>query len=453
MSTAAGARELIDAAPVSRFQVRVVAICLLLSVIDGFDILVMAFAATPVAKEWGLNGSVVGLLLSAGLVGMALGSALLSPLADRVGRRPLTVLSLVLATTGMALGALAADALQLGLLRLVTGIGVGGLVAGLPVMVAEFTPLRRRGTVIAIYATGLPLGGVLGGLVATAAISGIGWRGTFLVGAALTAVMLLVVLALLPESIDYLALQRTHAALRRTNSTLRKMNLQTMTAFPPTEATPVGRVAAVLSRPILQRTLLLWLAMFLLMAGFYFAASWLPRLIGQSDPALAANAGLLLNVGGVVACLLFAGAALRASSGRLAVGTLITTGIASALTGLLADHVVLLLIVTFILGMAMNASGAGLYALAPTLYPAAARTTAVGWASAVGRIGAIASPVLVGLLVDAGWTAGPLFVLFAPPLIVAGLAVLLILRSSAPEHGSPDPGTGIKTTASTDTGA
>lgn len=100
-------RDVIDRAAVGRFQIVLIVVCAVLNMVDGFDILVMSFAASGVAAEWGLNGAQVGLLLSASLAGMALGSALLAPLADRVGRRPLSIGCLAVSTVGMGLAAIA----------------------------------------------------------------------------------------------------------------------------------------------------------------------------------------------------------------------------------------------------------------------------------------------------------------------------------------------------------
>lgn len=155
-------RESIDQAPMSKYQVMVVGICLVIVLSEGYDLLLMAFAASGVAQEYALNGSQTGLLLSSALVGMALGSAFIAPLADRTGRRPLTLACLLLVTVTMALASITTSFAQLGVCRLLTGLGIGGLVASLPVLTAEFSPRRRRGTMIALYTTGLPLGGVIG---------------------------------------------------------------------------------------------------------------------------------------------------------------------------------------------------------------------------------------------------------------------------------------------------
>ena len=116
------------------FQWTAIAICVLLNMLDGFDVMVMAFTAPHVSADWALSGKLLGIMLSAGLVGMALGSFLLAPLADRWGRRPMIMLCLVILTVGMALSAQASNAWQLGALRVFTGVGIGGMLAGVGVI-------------------------------------------------------------------------------------------------------------------------------------------------------------------------------------------------------------------------------------------------------------------------------------------------------------------------------
>ncbi|GAA2851157.1 MFS transporter [Pseudonocardia halophobica] len=428
-------REAVDGSSIGRFQIRVILLCLVLNMVDGFDILVMAFAASGVAREWALSGSQVGLLLSSGLAGMALGSAFVAPLADRIGRRPLTVACLAVSTAGMVLAATSTAYAGLGLARLVTGLGIGGMVASLPVLLAEYSPRRRRGATIALYAAGLPLGGVLGGSLAALLAAEFGWRGPFAAGAAITALMLIVIVLAMPESIDFLLTRRPAGALGKVNRLLARMALPPLQELPPPgPGSTRGVRAEVLRGRNGVRSVLLWIAFFVMMAAFYFAASWTPRLLEQSG--LSAQQGLgggvLLNLGGVAATLLFSLLALFISSRLLTVCSFLATGLAFLAMGLALGNLAASLVVAVVVGMVINAGAAGLFALAPDLYPASVRTTAVGWAAAFGRLGAISSPILVGLLVDRGWTPAALFGLLAIPTVLAAGAVLLMTRSTAP---------------------
>ncbi|MGX6607313.1 MFS transporter [Micromonosporaceae bacterium Da 78-11] len=425
-------RETIDRSPISRFQAVVVLVCLVLNMIDGFDLLVMAFAASGVAASFGLSGAQTGLLLSSSLAGMALGSAVLAPLADRIGRRRLTVACLMVSTVGMILAAASTGFVVLAVARVITGIGIGGLVVSLPVLLAEYSPQRRRSAVIALYTTGLPLGGVVGGAVAALLIAQYGWRGPFVAGAVITFVMLLIVLAALPESIDYLVFRRPADALKRINVLLRRMGQDTLTALPPASARDANDVRKeVVGGGNGLKSALLWASFFVMMAGFYFAASWTPRLLEQSGLSAqqGINGGVLLNLGGVVAALAFSVLALRVSGRLITVASFICAGLAFLAMGFALGNLAATLVVAVAIGIFNNGGASGLFVLAPDMYPASVRTTALGWAAAFGRLGAIAAPILAGILVDQAWTPGALFALFAVPMLLAAPAILVMTRT------------------------
>ena len=419
-------RESIDSRPMSRYQVMVVGLCLAIVLSEGYDLLLMAFAAPEIATEWGLSGSQTGILLSSALIGMALGSAFLAPLADRIGRRPLTLACLLLVAISMGFASISANYLQLGLVRLLTGLGIGGLVASLPVITAEFSPRSRRSTMIALYTMGLPLGGVLGGIAATLLTASYGWRASFVAGAVLTLILLIVVYLRMPESIDYLLVRRPAGALEKINRILPKMNLGAIAELPAV----VGREAPGVRTAIFTgangvRSMLLGGAFFFMMAAFYFAASWTPKLLQQSgfSAQQGISGGVLLNIGGAAAILVFSVLAITVRSRILTVGALVGAAMSFLAMSTVIGNLTLALIVTVALGAFVNTSATGLYALAPDCYPASVRATAIGWASALGRIGAITSPIVAGLLIDRDWTPSALFVAFAIPLFGGALLV------------------------------
>lgn len=431
-------RESIDRARMSGFQVRVVIICLLIVLAEGYDLLLMAFAASGVAGEWSLNGSQTGLLLSAALIGMAFGSAFIAPLADRIGRRAQTLGCLALVVATMALAAFSADYMQLGLCRLLTGLGIGGLVASLPVVAAEFSPQRRRGTMIAIYTSGLPLGGVLGGLIATALLNHYSWRASFLVGAGLTLLLFLVVYFFMPESIDYLLVRRPKGALESINKTLGKMHLAGIDELPDAERKEEDRLgAAVFKGRNGVRTVLLGSAFFFMMAAFYFATSWTPRLLEQSgfSAQQGISGGMLLNLGGAAAAFIISIFALRFKMRAISVIVFIGGAIVFIAMSLSLGNLGVALIVAVGVGAFTNGAASGMFALAPDCYPVAARTTGVGLVSAIGRVGAILAPIVAGILIDLSWTPASLFVLFAVPLVLGAVAVAAMRMP----HGTDAP--------------
>lgn len=201
-------RRALDDEPMRPFQWLAVAVCIVLNLIDGFDVLVMAFTASSVAAEWNLGGAEIGLLLSAGLFGMAAGSLFIAPWADRWGRRPLILACLALSGLGMLASALSQAAWQLALLRGLTGLGIGGILASSNVIASEYASRRWRGLAVSLQSTGYALGATLGGLLAVWLIGAWGWRSVFVFGAGLTLAVIPLVCLCLPESLDFLLARR-----------------------------------------------------------------------------------------------------------------------------------------------------------------------------------------------------------------------------------------------------
>jgi benzoate transport len=427
-ASAAELRQAIDAAPMSRLQVRAIVLCVVLNMLDGFDVLVMAFTASEVGREWSLSGTTLGVLLSAGLFGMAGGSLFVAPWGDRIGRRAVILLCLAVMTAGMFASALAQGPGQLTILRAITGVGVGGILASLNVITSEYSSRRWRGTAVGLQVTGYPIGATVGGTIAAFLISRYGWRSAFLFGAVASGIVIPVVMRSLPESLDFLLTGRVPDALKRLNDLLRRMGRPTVAELPVVAKdehaarNPVGRLFAGATA---RSTVLIWCAFFLLMFGFYFVTSWTPRLLVSAGRSTGQGitGGVLLNVGGIVGGSLFSFLAAKAGLRPLAAVYLVLTSVSIVLFGLFASDLALAFVIALVIGVCLFGSMVGLYAMTPALYPAAIRTTGMGWAIGIGRIGAILAPIVAGLLIDAGWSASQLYYAFAVPVAATVLAV------------------------------
>ncbi|MCD9028711.1 MFS transporter [Luteimonas sp. BDR2-5] len=417
----------------SRFQWTAIAICVLLNVLDGFDVMVMAFTASHVADEWGLSGSEIGLTLSAGLFGMAGGSLFLAPLADRYGRRAIILASMAIITAGMFASAFAQNVGQLAALRVVTGLGIGGMLASVGVIAAEYSSDRYRSLSLALYSIGYPIGATIGGILAVWLIQWWGWRSVFAGGALASLLVVPLVLRYLPESLDFLVTRRPAGALPRLNRLLARMHLPQRDALPDPVLVAAGArtgYAKLFSPALLRTTVLIALAFFMLMFGTYFVLSWTPKLLvdaGMSS-GQGITGGVLLNLGGIAGGGLFGWLTTRFPLRALIAIFLAGTASALALFGYVSSDLAPAFAAAVLIGFALFGSMAGLYALAPIVYDASVRTTGLGWAIGVGRIGAILAPAIVGVLVDAGWRTGSLYYLFSVPLLVAAVAVLAMRR-------------------------
>ena len=427
-------KSTINESPMSRYQIGCVAICVAINMLDGFDVLVMAFTAPSVSAEWGLKGAQLGYLLSAGLFGMAGGSLFLAPWADRFGRRALILFCLVLLTAGMLLSFGAQDAFQLGAWRVLTGIGIGGMLASLNVITGEYSSDKWRSTAISVQVIGYPIGATIGGAIAAVLIARYGWRSAFLFGASASLAMIPLVLWRLPESLDFLLTRRRPAnALPRLNDLLRSMGHAVLRELPDA---PVVEQRFASGNPVrklfvagvVRSTLLIWVAFFFLMFAFYFVMSWTPKLLvaaGMSNQQ-GITGGVLLNLGGIIGGAVFGYFASRVNVRKLTVGYLLVAAGALVLFGLFASDLSMAFAMALLIGAFILGSFSGLYSLAPALYPTAIRTTGVGWAIGMGRFGAILAPTIVGFLVDGGWKTSDLYYVMAIPLIVAMLTVLTL---------------------------
>ncbi|MFN4160731.1 MAG: MFS transporter [Stenotrophomonas sp.] len=412
----------------SSFQWIAIGICVLLNMLDGFDVMVMAFTAPHVSADWALSGKVLGVMLSAGLVGMALGSFLLAPLADRWGRRPMIMVCLVILTVGMAASALAANAWQLGALRVFTGIGIGGMLAGVGVITAEYANAKWRSTAVALQATGYPIGATLGGLLAAWMLEHFSWHSVLLIGAGASLLCIPLVIKCLPESLDFLVAKRPADALPRLNALLARMRMPALQTLPPVPVRADGRkgYAALFVGDLRRVAVLIAMAFFLHMFAFYFVLSWTPKLLVSAGVSAqqGITGGVLLNLGGIVGGSLFGWLASRWALSRLTAISLLLAMVAMLVFAAFNTNLDVAFPVAFVIGGALFGAMAGLYAAAPVVFAADVRTTGLGWAIGIGRVGAILSPLSVGLLVDAGWSPAALYVLCALPLALAAWACL-----------------------------
>ena len=424
-------RRSIAQGPLTRFQLAAIAVCIGLNMLDGFDILAMSFSASGVKADWHLLDARLGQLLSAGLVGMAAGSLLLGPVADRSGRRNVVLFSITLAGAGMLGSAAARGFGELLVLRVVTGLGIGGTIASGAVIVSEYAPDRWRRTALGAYATGYSIGATVGGALAAYAIPRYGWRSAFVIGGTMSLLLLPVAARKLPESLDFLLTRRPASALARINTLLAAMGRAPVTALPAPAASggdssvPLRAQLALLMTP---STLLVWAMFFCTMAGFYFIVSWTPRLLHAAglSASQGLTGGVLLNLGGILGCGGYAVAAVRADAHRLLLAALVGSALLIAAFSLTMTRLDAALWTALLLGIISNAAMAGLYAVGPPLYPTAVRATGMGWAIGIGRIGAILSPFASGALSDHGWLPAQLYTLFAVPFAAAALAMLAI---------------------------
>jgi AAHS family 4-hydroxybenzoate transporter-like MFS transporter len=422
----------IDAQPVGAFQVKLLLICATVLFLDGFDTTAIGYVAPAMAKEWNLGKGALGPVFSAGLFGLMVGALLFGPLADRIGRKKIIIFSTLAFGIGTLITSLVNDMNTLLVIRFLTGLGLGGAMPNTIALTSEFSPHRRRATMVMVMFVGFSIGAALGGLLAAALIPQFGWRSVFIVGGAAPLVLAPILALRLPESVRFMAL--TGRADARVAELLAFVNMKaafaSATRFvvdePELKGIPVqhlfkgGRTLT---------TLLLWVVFFMSLLDIYFLSNWLPTVLNDLGASIsqAAIIGSMLQVGGVVGTFALGSIIDRFSFRALALVYFIAVFAVGAI-GQLGHSAVLVTIAIFIAGFCIVGGQIAANALAAGYYPTSVRATGVGWALGVGRVGSIVGPLVGGVLLSQKWSAGEVFMAAAAAALCAALAAFSLGR-------------------------
>jgi benzoate transport len=415
-------------------QIGVIAVCWFINMLDGFDVLAIAYTAPSITEELQLAPSVLGIVLSAGLVGMALGAIFIAPLADHLGRRTIILCCLVITGVAMLATAMISSVGLLVSARIVTGLGVGGLLASLNTMVAEYSPDHRRSFAISFLQSGYPIGALAGGLIAAPLIPAFGWQVVFIIGGLSTLAMVAIVLVFLPESLHFLIDGRPKHALQKINRILSRLGRSVITELPGIrEDRRQPGTREIFSTTLRANTLFLWLSFFMSMLTLYFLLLWTPQIIVNAGLSKEHGilAGATLNAGGLIGMLLLGYFSEGLGLHRLIIGFFLIAAITMVAFALVDASPMVLLLFAFILGFFTIGGMIGLYSVAAELYPTTLRNTGLGWGIGVGRLGAILGPYVAGILMSIGWEQADYFLLLALPLMFAVMSTHALKQSQA----------------------
>ena len=307
--TGSNPKTIIEDGRMGGWQWMAVAVLVGLNALDGFDVLSISFAAPGIAKEWGVNQATLGWILSMELLGMAVGSILLGGVADKIGRRPTILGCLCAMTVGMWFAGHAANVSQLLGWRLLTGLGIGGMLAAINAATAEFSNARWRSLAMALMVIGYPIGGVLGGLGVQAIYAGGGtWHDVFVMGAVATAAFIPLVWFFVPETPAFLDRKQPAGALASINRTLARFGHSPAGMLSQLGEDQHKRSLADIFKPgLIAATLLITLAYFAHITSFYFVLKWVPKIVVDLgfDPREAAGVLTWANVGGAMGGAVF----------------------------------------------------------------------------------------------------------------------------------------------------
>lgn len=401
----ANPRDLLDRGPMSRAQKVAIALTAILSALDGYDILSISFAAPAISAEWGVSKSALGLVFSSGLVGMMAGSFFLAPLGDRIGRRSIVIIALLLMGSGMALSASANSIAMLAVWRVATGIGLGAMVAVINPLAVEYANARYRTMAMAVMSIGFPLGGMIGGFAASALLHHYSWEAVFLVGAAASLLLLPFVLLWLPESLAFLLSRRDGRSLDRVNRLLARCGHAPVADLPPVPAArPPAPYREIFSGAQLAPTLGITAVNFLFMLAAYFFLSWLPQIVADKGfaPSAGSSISAISNLCGVGASLLFGVAALRWAVKPMAATVAAGLGASILLFGFTPADLGLLTVAAALVAICLYAGITGIFTLIADSYEPRMRVTGVGFTMGIGRIAGALAPAAAGMMFASG---------------------------------------------------
>jgi MFS transporter, AAHS family, 4-hydroxybenzoate transporter len=435
-------QSVIDRHKVGSLQRRILLLCLGVVTLDGIDVAMVSYIGPSLISDWGLTKAQLGPVVTSGLLGLAIGSLVAGPLADRLGRRRVIIASLVFFGLMSAATALTTNILWFSTLRLLTGFGLGAALPNATTLVSEYAPARRRSAMMALTYCGMSLGGAVAGYLTNALVQVASWHWALVVGGILPLAYAVVVARALPESPKFLA---RHSG--RQDELVSLMNrvvpehIPSDTRFSLDEPTVGAKVpvAGLVARRFRTGTITIWVGFVAAFFIVYLMNSWLPILmtdIGFSLTA-AATMGLLLQAGGTIGNLGIGWLMDRFGLHRTVAIAMACAAVMLVLVALAPQEVIVLGFLIFVLGMFTNTVGTGFPILSAAFYPTSIRATGTSWATGIARFGAIAGAAAGTVLVAAGLNYQQVFLALLVPAAVCILAVAVKGRRASTADREP----------------
>jgi len=432
-------RQAIADGPMTTMQIFVVAVTIALNALDGFDVLSISFASPGIATEWSVDRGALGIVLSMELLGMSLGSILIGNIADRLGRRQTLLWCLILMTFGMSIVTTSTSVYQLCAWRVLTGLGIGGMLAATNAVASEFANAKNRNLAISLMVVGYPLGAVAGGTIAAHLLVRHGWRSVFALGAGMSGMLIPAILFGVPESVAWLCERQPAGALARINRSLRRIGHRPIAALPArsTRASPVP-IMDLFAAGLWRRTLTLTAIYSFHVITFYFILKWVPKIVVDMGFAAASAAGVLVwaNVGGATGGVVLGLLCERFSLRPVAIVFFITSTVMVTVFGHGQATLLQLSTICALTGFFTNGGVVAAYALLARAFPADLRASGTGCAIGIGRGGAVLAPIIAGYLFRIGY--GLQFVAFLMSVgSLAAAACVLLLKLPATATRTP----------------
>lgn len=420
--------ETIDNAKFSLFHWKVLVWCLLIIIFDGYDLVIYGVALPLLMQQWSLTAVQAGLLASAALFGMMFGAMIFGTLSDRLGRKKTIMICVTLFSGFTFLGAFATNPVEFAILRFIAGLGIGGVMPNVVALMTEYAPKKIRSTLVAIMFSGYAIGGMTSALLGAWLVKDMGWQIMFLI-AGIPLLMLPIIWKFLPESLAFLIKSgKEEQAKQIINKLLTTRDIHQNTQLVFNENIHhEAPVKALFQDGRAFSTFMFWIAFFMCLLMVYALGSWLPKLMLQAGYSLGASMLFLfaLNIGGMVGAIGGGALADRFHLKPVITSMFVIGAAALILLGFNSPQIVLYSLIA-LAGAATIGSQILLYTFVAQFYPTTVRSTGMGWASGIGRIGAIIGPVLTGALLTFELPHQMNFLAIAIPGVIAAFAIFLV---------------------------
>lgn len=424
--------QIIDNARFSRFHWMVMALCALLLIFDGYDLFIYGVVLPSIMQEWGLTPLQAGALGSYALFGMMFGALAFGTLADRIGRKKGIAICFALFSCATILNGFASNPTEFGVCRFIAGLGCGGLMPNAVALMNEYAPKRLRSTLVAIMFSGYSVGGMLAAGVGIYMLPRFGWESMFF-AAAIPLLLLPLILWKLPESVGFLLRQGRHEQAREMLQKIQPgLHIDAADQLHMSDSKGKGVAVFELFRDgRALRTLCLWLAFFCCLLMVYALSSWLPKLMANAGYSLGSSLSFLLalNFGGMAGAILGGWLGDRFNLSKVMVAFFVAAAVSISLLGFKSPTPLLYLLI-FVAGATTIGTQILLYAGAAQFYGLSIRSTGLGWASGIGRNGAIVGPLLGGALMGINLPLQLNFLAFAVPGAIAAIAMTVFAISA-----------------------
>lgn len=400
---------------------------------DMYDLVIFGSVLPILLEEWGISAASAGVVGSAGLFGMMIGAMVFGVLADRFGRRNLLITAVVLFSAATVACAFAPGPVIFAILRLAAGLGIGGILPTVIAMLTDYAPKKLANTFVAIVMSFFSVGGILAAVVAIGIIPAFGWRATYLV-AAIPLILLPLMMPYFADSPAVLIATGRTSKLRAILNKIQPGVVDESTELRADADLNISKedaerssIAILFSNKRALATILIWVAFFMCLLMVNGLNTWLPQLMVDAGYALTAGLTFTatMNLGAIVGTLTLGGLADKIGVKKVLVPMYFIAAVSLIALGF-GNNFATLIILVFIAGACTMGAQNISYSFVSQFYPSHVRSTAIGMASGIGRLGAIGGPMLGGMLISLGVSSQMNFLFFAIPGVIAGFAFLFV---------------------------